>query len=190
MKQLPTRIHQSIDELSFVIAPPPHIKSDVCVLKDDVQFLTGKIFVDRYSPAHISLFRYDDKNNFSDIIYEVNAKAATFDPFNIFLKGLKYYWLNSNRSICLDILNKPDVRNIFERTIKQSKMYTPFISIAKGLDHESFLKAWIHLQDFHYTQDFLCDRISVLARKGDKWIHYQDIMFGAGVDYHNATINN
>ena len=179
MKQSPTKIHESIDELSFVISPPPHIKSDVSVLKDDVQFLTGKIFDDRYSPAHITLFRYDDKKNFNDIIYEVKTKAAAFDPFNIFLKGLKYYWLNSNRSICLDILNKSGVRDIFEKLIKQNTQYLPVISIAKGLDHESFLKAWLHLQDFQYTQDFLCDRISVLARTGNKWLHYRDILFGA-----------
>ena len=74
MKQT-TKIHPSIEELSFVIAPPPHIKSDVSVLKDDVQFLTGRIFDDRYSPAHISLFRYDDRKNFSDIIYGFKAKA-------------------------------------------------------------------------------------------------------------------
>lgn len=178
MKTTPTKIHQSIDELSFVIAPPPHIKSDVSVLKDDVQFLTGKIFDDRYSPAHITLFRYDDRKNFSDIIYEVKAKAATFDPFNIFLKGLKYYWLNSNRSICLDILNKPDIRHIFEKLIKQNTRYMPFISIAKGLDHESFMKALLHLQDFQYTQDFLCDRITVLGRKDSRWLHYGDIIFG------------
>jgi hypothetical protein len=173
------KINQPVEELSFIIAPPPHIKSDVSVLKDDVQFLTGKIFDDRYSPAHISLFRYDDKTNFSDIVYEVKAKAATFEPFNIFLKGLKYYWLNSNRSICLDILNKPDVRDIFERLIKQNTRYMPVISIVQGLDHESFLKAWLHLQDFQYTQDFLCDRITVLARKENTWLHYRDIMFGA-----------
>jgi hypothetical protein len=179
MKQTPTKIHQSIDELSFVIAPPPHIKSDVSVLKDDVQFLTGKIFDDRYSPAHITLFRYDDKKHFSDIFVEVETKATRFDPFNIFLKGLKYYWMNTNRTICLDILNKPDVRDIFETLVKENTRYLPFISIAKGLDHESFLKAWLHLQDFQYTQDFLCDRITVLARQGDRWLHYRDIMFGA-----------
>ena len=179
MKHTPTKLHQSIDELSFVIAPPPHIKSDVSVLKDDVQFLTGKVFDDRYSPAHITLFRYDDKKTFSEIVYEVEAKAAMFDPFNIFIKGLKYYWLNANRSICLDILNKRDVRNIFEKLIKQDTKYMPFLSIAKGLDHESFLKAWLHLQDFQYTQDFLCDRITVIARHSDRWIHYRDIMFGA-----------
>lgn len=179
MKQSPTTIYQSIDELSFVIAPPPHIKSDVSVLKDDVQFLTGKIFCDRYTPAHITLFRYDDKKNFGDIISEVRGKAAAFDPFNIFLKGLKYYWMNSNRSICLDILNKPDIREIFEKLVKKNTRYMPFISIAKGLDHESFLKAWLHLQDFQYTQDFLCDRIAVVARKENMWLHYRDIMFGS-----------
>jgi hypothetical protein len=176
MKQT-TKIHQSIDELSFVIAPPPHIKSDVSVLKDDVQFLTGKIFDDRYSPAHITLFRYDDKNHFSDIVLEVETKAKTFEPFNIFLKGLKYYWLNSNRSIYLDVLNKPDVREIFERLVKENTKYMPVVSIAKGLDHQSFMKAWLHLQDFQYTQDFLCDRITVLARNGQRWLHYRDIMF-------------
>jgi len=179
MKPTPTKIHQSIDELSFVISPPPHIKSDVSVLKDDVQFLTGKIFDDRYSPAHICLFRYDDKKHFTDIIVEVQAKATRFDPFNVFLKGLKYYWMNTNRTICLDILNKPDVRLIFETLVKENTQYLPFISIAKGLDHKSFLKAWLHLQDFQYTQDFLCDRITVLARHADRWIHYGDIMFGA-----------
>jgi len=178
MKPTPAKIHQSIEELSFVIVPPPHIKSDVSVLKDDVQFLTGKIFDDRYSPAHITLFRYDDKKNFSNIIYEVKTKASMFDPFNIFLKGLRYYWLNSNRSICLDILNKPDIREIFEKLIKQNTRYMPFISIAKGLDHESFLKAWLHLQDFQYAQDFLCDRITVLARNERTWLHYRDIIFG------------
>ena len=177
MKQLPTKIHQSIDELSFVIAPPPHIKSDVSVLKDDVQFLTGKVFRDRYSPAHIPLFKYDDKKNFSEIVYEVEARAATFDPFNIFLKGLKYYWLHANRSIYLDILNKRDLRNIFEKLVKQDTRYIPFLSIAKGLDHESFLKAWLHLQEFKYTQDFLCDRITVLARKENTWVLHRDIMF-------------
>lgn len=178
MKQTPAKIQQSIEELSFVIAPPPHIKSDVSVLKDDVQFLTGKIFDDRYAPAHISLFRYDDRKNFSDIVHEVKTKAETFDPFNIFLKGLKYYWLNSSRSICLDILNKPDVRDVFEKLVKQDTKYLPFISIAKGLDHESFLKAWLHLQDFQYTQDFLCDRITVLARKENTWLPYREIIFG------------
>lgn len=176
MKHSSIKINQRIDELSFIIAPPPHIKSDVSVLKDDVQFLTGKIFEDRYTSAHISLFSYDDKTHFNDIVREVELKAAAIPPFNIFLKGLKYYWLHEYRYIYLDILNKRDVREIFERLVKQSRLYIPFISVAKGMDHKSFMQAWLHLQDFKYTQDFLCDRITVLARTGTKWVHYRDIM--------------
>ncbi|HEX6891961.1 MAG TPA: 2'-5' RNA ligase family protein [Chryseolinea sp.] len=180
MKPSITRIHQPVEELSFVIDPPPHIKSDVSVLKDDVQFLTSKSFEDRYAPAHIALFRYDDKQHFDDILREVESKAAKFDPFNIFLKGLKYHWMYSNRSIYLDILNKPDVREIFGKLVKENSRYSPFISVAKGLDHEGFLKAWLHLQDLQYAQDFLCDRITVLARKENQWLRYKEFMFAGG----------
>jgi hypothetical protein len=177
MKHSIIKTHQPVEELSFVIAPPPHIKSDVSVLKDDVQFLTGKLFEDRHTPSHISLFRYDDKQHFDDILREVESKAATFDPFNIFVKGLKFHWMHGNRSIYLDILNKPDVREVFGKLVKENTGYVPFISVAKGLDHNSFMKAWLHLQDLRYAQDFLCDRVTVLARKGNIWLRYKEIMF-------------
>ena len=177
MKPSITKTHQTVEELSFVIAPPPHIKSDVSVLKDDVQFLTGKLFEDRYDHSYISLFRYDDKEHFDDILREVETRAATFDPFNIFVKGLKFHWQHGNRTIYLNILNKPDVRDVFGKLVKQNTGYVPFISVAKGLDHESFLKAWLHLQDLQYAQDFLCDRLTVLARKGNQWLRYKEILF-------------
>lgn len=178
MKPTPTKIHQSIDELSFVIAPPPHIKSDVSVLKDDVQFLTAEIFKDRHVPAHISLFRYNDKKLFIDIIQQVETKAAEFRPFNIFLKDLKHFRYNATYTVYLDIINKPDIRDIFEHLIKMNANYLPLISVAKGLGYEQFSKAWPHLRNFRYRQDFLCDRISVIGRRGHNWLHCRDIMFG------------
>ena len=178
MKQSNIKIKQQVEELSFIIAPPPHIKSDVSVFKDDVQFLTGELFPDRYSPAQISLFRYDDKHHFTDIIREVEIKALTFDPFNIFIKDLKYFVLGSRRSIYLDILNKDEICEIFEKLIKENTTYLPFISIANGVGYKQFTKAWPHLENFRYRQDFLCDRISVLARRGNEWSHYREIMFG------------
>ena len=178
MKHSNIKTSQQIEELSFIIAPPPHIKSDVSVLKDDVQFLTGEVFDDRYSPAHISLFKFDDRRHFGDIIKQVEARAAAFDPFNIFIKGLRYFDHGPNRTIYLDILNKVDVQDIFENLVKRNARYMPFISIAQGLNTREFSKAWPHLQDFRYTQDFLCDRITVLARSGNGWLHYRDILFG------------
>jgi 2'-5' RNA ligase len=177
MKHSNIKTSQQVEELSFVIAPPPHIKSDVSVLKDDVQFLTGELFDDRYSPAHISLFTFDDKRHFGDIVRQVEEKAVTFDPFNIFIKGLSYFGDEPNRTIYLDILNKSDVQDIFENLVKKNPRYMPFISIAEGLNDREFSKVWPHLQDFRYTQDFLCDRITVLVRNGNGWLHYRDIMF-------------
>ena len=155
MKHSNIKTSQQVEELSFVIAPPPHIKSDVSVLKDDVQFLTGELFDDRYTSAHISLFKFDDKRHFSDIIKQVESKAVTFDPFNIFIKGLRYFGQGANRTIYLDILNKPDVQDIFEYLVKKNPRYMPFISIAEGLNASEFSKVWPHLRDFRYAQDFL-----------------------------------
>jgi 2'-5' RNA ligase len=177
MKHPNIKTSQQIEELSFIISPPPHIKSDVSVLKDDVQFLTGEVFDDRYSPAHISLFRFDDKRHFDDIVKQVEEKAKMFDPFNIFIKGISYFGQELNRTIYLDILNKTDVQDIIENLVKKNPRYMPFISIAKGLNSREFSKVWPHLHNFRYTQDFLCDRITIFARTGNGWLRYRDIMF-------------
>ena len=54
----------------------------------------------------------------------------------------------------------------------------PFISIAEDLNAREFSKVWPHLQDFRYTQDFLCDRITVLVRNGNGWLPTEIYMFG------------
>ncbi len=51
MKPLTVKISEEVRELFFVISPPPHIMSDVSVLKDDVQFLVGHELEDRYTKA-------------------------------------------------------------------------------------------------------------------------------------------
>ena len=145
------KISSPVKELFFIIAPPRHIMSDVSVLKDDVHYLIGHEFDDRYSQ---------------------------FKPFNVFIKNLNVFHNGSNRTIYMDIVNKYPVRDIFEKLIKEESGYTPHITIAKKLSPEDFLKAWPYLKDFSYSQHFLCDRITVLARAENRWIHYKDIMFG------------
>src|SRR5699024_3941279 len=75
----------SVQELFFIIAPPPHILSDLSVLKDDVQYLIGHTFEDRHAKGFLPLFRYEDLHT-EDMIGFVESKAAEFRPFNIFLK--------------------------------------------------------------------------------------------------------
>ena len=177
MKPTQIKISNPVQELLFIIAPPRHIKSDVSVLKDDVQYLIGHEFDDRYSKACISLFKYRDEH-LDGMIEHVASKAAHFKPFNIFIKDLNVFYNGSYRTIYLDIINKYPVRDIFEKLIKEDAGYTPHITIAKKLGAEDFLKAWPYLKDLPYSQHFLCDRITVLARTEDKWVHYKDILFG------------
>jgi hypothetical protein len=111
MKPSPVKIKEPVQELFFLLSPPPHIMSDVSVLKDDVQFLVGHEFDDRYSRAYISLFKYRDKH-IEDIMQFVSSKAAYFKPFNVFLKNLNVFHHGSNRTIYLDIVNKYPIRDI------------------------------------------------------------------------------
>src|SRR5688572_25215500 len=91
---------QSVSELFFIISPPRHILSDVSVLKDDVQYLIGRQAEDRYSRACIALFRFSDtEKHMKHLIRFVEARAAEFTPFNVFLKDFGVLYNGSKRTI-------------------------------------------------------------------------------------------
>jgi 2'-5' RNA ligase len=181
MKTAAVKIQKAspVQELFFIIAPQRHIKSDVSVLKDDVHYLIGHPFESQHSTAHISLFKYSDEQNNSDMIKFVESKAAEFKPFNVFLKDFGVFYNGSKRTIYMDIVNKYPIQDIFEKVIKEDSDFTPHITIAKNLTMEDFLRCWPYLKGLKYSnQHFVCDRITVLVRDGGKWAHYKDIMFG------------
>ncbi len=177
MKPTTSKTATAIQELFFIIAPPPHILSDVSVLKDDVQYLIGNTFADRFSRGHIALFKYNDEH-LDEMIAHVEEKATHFKPFNVFIKDLNVFYQGQHRTLYLDIVNKYPIRDIFEKIIKEDASFVPHIPIAKKLTAESFLKAWPYLKDLPYSQHFLCDRITVLAKTATQWLHYKDILFG------------
>jgi 2'-5' RNA ligase len=171
------RSSKSHPQLYFLIAPPPHIKSDVAVLKDDVHYLIGHSFEDRFSKAHISLFQYTDEHTDAMVSF-VEEKAADFEPFNVFLKDFGVFYNGSSRSIYMDIVNKSPVQEIFENLVKEEPEFIPHIPIAKNLSNADFLKCWPYLKGLNYSnQHFLCDRITVLQRSNNKWSHLKDILF-------------
>lgn len=173
-----TKIENPVQELFFIIAPPRHIVSDVSVLKDDVHYLIGHKFEAQKSKAHISLFRYSDQY-MKDMIRFVESKALHFKPFNVLLKDFGVFYNGSKRSIYMDIVYKSPIQEIFEKLVKEDSNFTPHITIAKNLEMEDFLRCWPYLKSLHYgNQHFLCDRITVLARNDNHWMHYKDIMFG------------
>lgn len=177
MKTSIVNFEPSVKELFFLISPPRHIMSDVSVLKDDVHYLIGRQLEDRHAIAHISLFKYNDEH-LQDIVRHVEDKAAHFKPFNIFLKGFGVFYNGSKRCVYMDIVNKYPIQDIFEKLVKENASYTPHISIARNLAMDDFLRCWPYLKGLNYSnQHFLCDRITVLARTDQKWMHYKDILF-------------
>lgn len=180
MRTSAVKIKSPVKELFFILSPARHIKSDVSVLKDDVHYLIGHSFEDQRSTAHIALFRYADEHA-ADMIAHVEEKAATLEPFNVFLKDFGVFYNGSRRSIYLDIVNKSPIREIVEKTIREDENFTPHITIAKNLTHEDFLKCWPYLKELNYgNQHFLCDRITVLTRtEQEKWEVYKEIPLGA-----------
>jgi 2'-5' RNA ligase len=177
------KLDQSVKELFFLISPPRHIASDVSVLKDDIHYLIGREMEDRFSKAHISLFKFSDsENHMKHVVRFVEARANEIAPFNVFLKDFGVFYTGSFRTIYMDIVNKSPIQDIFERTVKEESNFTPHITIAKNLATDEFLRCWPYLKGLHYSnQHFLCDRITVLARTDKKWVHYKDIMLGGQV---------
>jgi 2'-5' RNA ligase len=161
-----------------MISPPRHIMSDVSVLKDDVHYLIGHKFEDQFSKAHISLFKYNDQYA-KDMIRFVESRASNFEPFNVLLKDFGVFYNGPKRSIYMDIVYKWPIQEIFQKLVKEDASFTPHITIARNLSMEDYLRCWPYLKSLNYgNQHFLCDRITVLARRENQWVHYKDIMFG------------
>ena len=177
------KLDESVKELFFLISPPRHIMSDVSVLKDDVHYLIGREMEDRFSKAHIALFKYSDsENHMKHMVRFVEARASEITAFNVFLKDFGVFYNGSLRSIYMDIVNKSPIEEIFEKIVKEESTYTPNISIAKNLTTDEFLRCWPYLKGLNYSnQHFLCDRITVLARMDRKWFHYKDIFLGGKI---------
>jgi 2'-5' RNA ligase len=177
------KLDESVKELFFLISPPRHIRSDVSVLKDDVHYLIGREMEDRFSKAHISLFKYSDtETHMKHMVRFVEARASEISPFNVFLKDFGVFYSGSFRTVYMDIVNKSPIEEIFEKIVKQESSYTPHITIAKNLTTDEFLRCWPYLKGLNYSnQHFLCDRITVLARADRKWSHYKDILLAGRV---------
>ena len=172
-----TALKSKVKELLFVISPAEGISSDVRVLKDDVHYLTGKTFEGHGAKAHISLFPYLGDNS-ENIIRQVEEQAMNFSSFEIIIKDFGVFHHGNNRTIYMDIVNKYRLRDIFESITGSERSFTPHLTIARNLPAEDFLMCWPYFKELHYSQHFSCDRITVLAKKGKRWVHYKDILLG------------
>jgi|DewCreStandDraft_4_1066084.scaffolds.fasta_scaffold102866_2 hypothetical protein len=165
-------------ELWFTIVPPPHICSDVSVLRDDIQYLIGHGFDGQRSMPVISLFRY--KGEYAqDLLDILEERARGWQPFNVFLKDFGYTVQgNNNRTIYMDIINRYALTDLVEHLTGESEGIYPYIPLAQNLQPADFLKCWPYLKGLNYgNQHFPCTDIAVFKRENGKWVKAKTISF-------------
>ncbi len=167
------------NELFFIISPPKTIVEYVAMLKKHVKTAIGHSFEDEFSKAHISLFKYRHEHP-ERILYQVDHKVSTFNPFHVYIKNLNFSIDSpTRRTIYLEIVYKNPICDLFKNITEQESDFIPHINIAKDLEINDFIIAWKSLQNLSYSEYFRCDHITVLKKSPNKWMHYIDLPFAA-----------
>jgi len=171
------RMETGSKELLFIISPPPAIAEYVAMLKQHVKLAIGHPFEDEFAKAHISLFQYRDEHA-EDWLYQVDSKISSFTPFHVHIKNLNFHDHGTTRTIYLEVVHKNPICEIVEK-LDHGGDFTPYITIARNLDINDFLKAWKSLRNLSYSDYFRCDHITVLKKAPRRWVHYMDLAFVA-----------
>ena len=177
------------NELLFTIAPPKGIAEYVAFLKSHVRSALGHSFEGETAKAHISLFSFRDEHA-EDLLYRIDSKVSSLSPFHVHIKNLNYFDDGDTRTIYLEVVHKNPICEIVENVLDQPAQpdFTPYITIARNLEINDFMKAWKSLKNLSYSDYFRCDHITVLkkaepARRSrgvvGKWVHYIDLSFAA-----------
>jgi len=176
------------NELLFTIAPPKGIAEYVAFLKSHVRSALGHSFEGESSKAHISLFSFRDEHA-EDLLYRIDSKMSSLSPFHVHIKNLNYFDDGDTRTIYLEVVHKNPICEIVENVLDQPMQpdFLPYITIARNLEINDFMKAWKSLKNLSYSDYFRCDHITVLkkapARSSraavGRWIHYIDLSFAA-----------
>ncbi len=173
------RMETGSKELLFIISPPQTIVEYVAMLKQHVKLAIGHPFEDEFAKAHISLFKYRDEHA-EDWLYQVDSKIASFTPFHVHIKNLNFFDHGTTRTIYLEVVHKNPICEIVENIGDPGGEFTPYITIARNLDINDFLKAWKSLKNLSYSDYFRCDHITVLTKKAPRrWVYYMDLGFAA-----------
>lgn len=165
-------------ELLFVLTPSEPVQKDLAYFKKDTERLVGYTYESRHSLAHITLGRTSTEKP-TQLMYAVAAIASNLTPFTVFIKDCSTFHHGSNRTIYLDIVNKPAVNSITENICGLTHAVdNPHLTIARNLPYDDFLKAWPYFENVHYSQHFTCQDITVLQRTGVRWTYYESIPLG------------
>lgn len=171
-------VQKVVSGLWFTILPPPHICSDVSVIRDDIQYLIGHGFEGLRALPVISLFGYNG-NYTTDLLDMIERRARLAKPFNIFLKDFGYIQQGDSRTIYLDVVNKYAVTELLQHLTGETEEGNPVITIAHRLPEADFMKCWPYLKSLNYgNQHFPCTDLAVFVKENGRWIKDRIIPLG------------
>lgn len=161
-------------ETFLIISPSPSVSTYASFLKRGVRKVLGHTFESEFSKAHISLLKYRDPH-IDNVLYHINSRLSTLKPFPIYIKDFDILYHGSNRTICLNVINKNSVRELAEKLTRRE--IRPHITIAKNLPVNAFNKVWPLIKNISYSDHFWCDHVTVLQRDSGSWRYYMDLHF-------------
>lgn len=165
-------------ELLFVLTPSEPVQKDLAYFKKDTERLVGYMYESRHSLAHITL-GHTTTDRPTQLVWSIASRVSHLTPLSIYLKDCSTFHHGANRTIFLDVVNKPAVNSITENIPELSHTVDkPHLTIARNLPYDDFLKAWPYFENMHYSQHFTCDEITVLQRTGNRWTYYDSIPLG------------
>ncbi len=170
-------VKNTVSTLWFTILPPPHICSDVSVIRDDIRYLIGHGFEGQRSLPVISLFRYNG-NYATDLVDIIERRARLAKPFNIFLKDFGYLQQDNNHTIYLDVVNRFAVTELIQQLTGEAPELNPCIPVAHKLPEIDFMKCWPYLKSLNYgNQHFPCIGLVVFIKEKGRWVKGKTIPF-------------
>lgn len=157
----------------LLISPDRLVAKHASAFKQGFRQILGHPYESEHSKAHITLVQFEDTHGDS-MLYHITDNVLTgFKPFNIYLNGFIVLRHGEKRTICLDIVNKNDVRELMKKLTGRENL--PHITLAKNLSKEDFKMLLPVIRNTKYSSSFRCHAITVLRGHEGRWHYYTDL---------------
>ncbi len=184
---------ETVYEYLILLSPSDAIKEEVDRMKVVLHGMIGLEGYNRNSIAHVSLFTTEAADN-GPVIRLVKKVAAGVQPFTVSLSGHEVLKHGSvARTLCLKIENPEPISTLMallnpapqpKRSYRQTtildkpkrakKTIYPHITIARNIATADFERIE-DLTTFDYTDEWLCERITILRRVAGSTGHFSPV---------------
>lgn len=156
-----------LNEYFILISPPDEIKKEAKKLKNKLYKITGNSTENKYSIAHISLFKTKWEKD-EHVLKKLRKCLEEQKKFSIEINNAAVFEQGpKKRTLYLKIENQKPIISLFEFIADEFKIknsINPHLTIEQNMTIEDFSKIENDLSVFNYQNQWICDRITVLKR--------------------------